>query len=551
MTSYPQGKRLLSVLQQFRHRDHWGFVIGITLLGVFLSVSARAAVFTVNSPFDVSDANPGDGVCETAPGNGVCTLRAAIEETNFVVGDDTIILPPNTYLLTQVAELTIFRFGNLTITGGGPSTTIIDGNKTVRPASGVLVMFVPGMTVNISGVTIRNGGSTSYAGVGGGINNSGTLALVNSTVSGNSATSGGGIENSGTLTLTNSTVSGNSAGPGAGGGIENSGTLILNNSTVSENSASGGGGISSGRGTLTLINSTVSGNRGGLGSAGGIGISGGGTLTLINSTVSGNSSGRGGGIINGSGTTLTLINSTVSGNNSGSSGGGIHHNAGILTVTNSTVSGNRANGDGGGIYNAVHSDTPNFFNSTITNNLANADSTGNESGGGVFNVGPATINFQNSIIAGNLRTFGGVNVASDCDGTINSNGFNLIGTATLCTVTDGGVTVADPLLGPLQDNGGPTQTHALLPGSPAIDAGNPNGCRDNLGTPLTTDQRGFPRPADGNNDNVAACDMGAFEHSSRLNQLGRRGSAGQPLRAGQGTLPPPLPRSSTQVRQSL
>ena len=133
----------------------WGSSSWITLLGVFLSASAQAATFTVNSPLDVMDANPGNGVCETAPGNGVCTLRAAIEEANALgAGDDTIILPPNTYLLTQVTELTIT--GNLTITGSGASTTIIDGNKSVRPNSGVLTINF-GATVNISGVTIGNG----------------------------------------------------------------------------------------------------------------------------------------------------------------------------------------------------------------------------------------------------------------------------------------------------------------------------------------------------------------------------------------------------------
>jgi hypothetical protein len=222
----------------------------------------------------------------------------------------------------------------------------------------------------------------------------------------------------------------------------------------------------------------------------------------------GNSGRFGGGIFNGAGTgTLTLTTSTVSGN-TGGIGGGIANN-GKLTLTNSTVSGNSANGEGGGIYNFVHQGTVNLFNSTITNNHANADFSGNESGGGVFNAGPpVTINFQSSIIAGN---FSGFAVASDCSGTINSNGFNLMGTTMLCTVTGGGVTVADPLLGPLQDNGGPTQTHALLSGSPAIDGGNPGGCRDNLGALLTTDQRGFPRPADGNHDSVAACDIGAYE----------------------------------------
>ena len=113
---------------------------------------AQAATFTVNSPFDAADANPGDAMCETAPGNGVCTLRAAIEEANTLgAGNDTIILPPNTYLLTLANELTIT--GDLTITGGEASTTIIDGNKS--PSRVLTINF--GITVSISGVTIRNG----------------------------------------------------------------------------------------------------------------------------------------------------------------------------------------------------------------------------------------------------------------------------------------------------------------------------------------------------------------------------------------------------------
>ena len=152
-------------LEQCGNKRCWGVAIGITLLGVFLSASAQAAVFTVNNPFDVSDASFGNRVWETAPGNGVCTLRAAIQESNASAGDNTIILPPDTYILTQVAELTIT--GNLTITGGGAPTTIIDGNKSVHADSGVL-RINSGAIVIISGVTIRNGGRTA----GGGIDNS-------------------------------------------------------------------------------------------------------------------------------------------------------------------------------------------------------------------------------------------------------------------------------------------------------------------------------------------------------------------------------------------
>ena len=118
------------LLEQCGNASRWDVVIRITLLGVFLSTSAQAAVFTVNSPFDVSDANPGNGVCETAPGNGVCTLRAAIQETNALPGRGRHGHPAAKHLSPDpnVTELTITS--DLTITGSGASTTIIDGNKT-------------------------------------------------------------------------------------------------------------------------------------------------------------------------------------------------------------------------------------------------------------------------------------------------------------------------------------------------------------------------------------------------------------------------------------
>ena len=316
--------------------------------------------------------------------------------------------------------------------------------------------------MNISGVTIRNGGT------GG---------------------SGGGIFNVGTLTLTNSTVSGNNA-DGDGGGIYN---------------ANGG--------TATLTNITVSGNNAGV-DGGGVFNDGGGTMTLTNSTVSGNNAGDdAGGIINDHGSTATLTNITVTGNNGGDGGGGIR-NAGTLTLTNSTVSGNKTGVDGGGIYN--FSGTVNSFNSTITENRSDADLNGTGIGGGVHNAAAGTFIFHNTILAGNFETqrLGSVFVATtgECDGTISSRRNNLMKSYDPghCTVS-GNPLLADPILGPLQDNGGATQTHALLAGSPAIDAGNPNGCLSSTGAPLQTDQRGFPRSTDGNGDGAANCDIGAFE----------------------------------------
>jgi hypothetical protein len=189
MTSDSQGKRLLHVSQQSGNRSRWGAVVTIKLLGVFLSASAQAAVFTVNTPSDGSfgaffDANPGDGVCETAPGNGICTLRAAIHEANALAGDDTIILPPNTYQLSiNLIDSALIIAGNLTITGGGATTTTIRGGVE----SQVLVIR-SGFAVNLSGITILGGGL-----FGSGIINGGTLTLTDSTVS---RASTGGISNS-------------------------------------------------------------------------------------------------------------------------------------------------------------------------------------------------------------------------------------------------------------------------------------------------------------------------------------------------------------------
>lgn len=236
--------------------------------------------------------------------------------------------------------------------------------------------------------------------------------------------------------------------------------------------------------------------------AGGGGILNWGTLRVNASTVSGNAaassySATGGGIYNSG--TLTINGSTLSGNTGTTSFiyGGAIYNDGTLAINNSMLSGNSANGfsggGGGGIYNTS---VVKINNSTLSGNSASPN------GGGICNSG--TVMLQNSIVA-NSPTGG------NCYGTTVSNGYNLSSDSTCNFSNTGDLNNIDPQLGPLQYNGGPTQTMVLPAGSPAIDAGNPGGCTDDQGRLLKTDQRGQPRP---DKQDTGGCDIGAYENPS-------------------------------------
>jgi len=239
-------------------------------------------------------------------------------------------------------------------------------------------------------------------------------------------------------------------------------------------------------GDLTLQNVTLS---GGSSSVGGGGVFNSGILSIENSTISGNTTNsRGGGIYNWYGN-LTIENSTISGNTA-NVGGGVHNSAGLLTITNSTISGNRAD-EAGGLSNT-------YFD---------------------YGFGPsaATLTVNNSLIAGNQATV--APETKNIGSIVNANNFNLFGTngnSGVSGFTPGPTDIVPSvslaqILGPLQNNGGPTQTHALIVGSPAIDAGKPGGCVDSTGALLTTDQRGFPRPFNG-----TICDIGSYEGPGEL-----------------------------------
>jgi len=260
--------------------------------------------------------------------------------------------------------------------------------------------------------------------------------------------------------------------------------------------------ISSSTAKVALSKLTI---RNGLASSSGAGILNWGTLTINASTISNNvargepNGGFGAGVTNTSTGTLTVNNSTFSGNRvSGAFGAGFGagiFNYGTATINNSTFTANTASGWGGAIGNEGNL---NINNSTISSNteIYIYGAIGNYTG---------TVILQNSIVANNA----GGNCYTRT--AITSHGYNLSSDGTCNFNNTGDLNNTDPKLGPLQNNGGPTQTMALPSGSPAIDAGNPNGCKDSNGSPLKTDQRGKPRP---DKEDTGGCDMGAYERQS-------------------------------------
>lgn len=287
-----------------------------------------------------------------------------------------------------------------------------------------------------------------------------------------------------------------------------SGIDVTVNAVTIQNGSRGLGGAIYSIGNLTLNNATVRNNISPFGPGGGIYQYIDGVLTLNNSTVSGNSApdGMGGGIYNLG--TVRLNNSTISGNYAHESGGGLANEGGAIYAINSTISANRTDLNGGGIAN-WHNGQVELYNVTLAANIADFDHNNSGSGGGIHNVLGATAVMRNSLIGNNANkeaVF--IFTPDDCAGSFSSGGYNLIEATTGCIISGlntGNKFGLDPKLGPLANNGGPTQTHAPQDGSPAIDAGNPGGCADGQGALLLIDQRGYVRPSGGQ------CDMGAVE----------------------------------------
>ena len=460
------------------------------------------SIYAVNSLADLMAAD------------GFITLREALQaaNTNAIVFDAPAGSATESDVITFAPELFTDGVNPLPgkITLGGTSLSLTDaaGVDIQGPGAELLTIDAANRSsvfqVELVGAKAALSRMTITGGSGGDVrNDGGIISVIDSIITGNSSgPSGGGIYSSGgTLSVINSTISGNSTGSDGGGIFSYGGTLSVINSTISGNSASSrGGGICSLGGTLSVINSTISGNSAGR-NGGGINSTS-GTLFIANSTISGNLGAVAGGGICGISTTVSIANSTISGNSAVQNGGGvsISDTNASLSVTNSTISGNSAGTDGGGIY--IYRCTP----SIITNSTIWGNSAANCGGGLYVSYGEPFL--HNSVVAGNL-----VGDSSQVSGTLApGSSYNLIGLSVgLSGIANGGngnqigdTTPLDPMLGPLQDNGGPTWTYAPLPGSPLVDAGGDANAIDSKGLSLVLDQRGLAR-------RFAGVDIGAVE----------------------------------------
>ena len=493
--------------------------------GTLAPVTVSLPIAPVAPPSPTSTPTPPTLIVTTTADSGPGSLRQALADAH----DGDIIgfaaaLNGQTITLTS-AQLVVDK----SITIYGPGSTLLTVKRGPQAPGFRIFDVMPGHIIEINGLTITSGyiadngggilndqstltiasctisGNTSSLGTGGSIHNSGTLTLVDSTVSNSQAYYGGnpngptgsGIANAGTMTIINGMVQSNYSNTGAGG-ILNKGMMTITDSTISGNSASSGhfGGYGGGivnLGKLTIQNSAISGNFAGgdLQGGDGGGIANGGALEILHSSIIGNrATTNGGGIAGG----CTITDSIVSNNRTfrePASGGGLSGDGFI--ITNCTIDSNQTDGDGGGI--AGNSSI--ITNCTISGNSATH-------GGGIAGGG----NIAHTTFSGNVVTQGGsaIHLTSPVElgntilkagssgttifvsgGTLTSHGYNLSSDNAAGLLTGPGDQInTDPLLGPLQSNGGPTFTQALLPGSPAIDTGDPN-----FTPPPLYDQRGF------------------------------------------------------------
>jgi len=509
-------------------------VVGSVLAGNYSGSGGQGAYY---------DGDGGDG------GSG-----SAVYNSSLLSVDDSVVLSN----FCGSGGSSGYAFGN---GGYGGSGAIAN--------AGSLVMANSLLAVNVGGVGGRgsiNGGPSGQGGDGGALYNVGpaflSACLISNNVSGQGGPAyiessggvggdGGGVFNASFLLLSNTVVCSNWTGAGAhadysgagyggngghGGGVYNSGDAFFFSSSVVANAvgATGGGNLSTdgadggglwNSGTMTFFGSTIASNA-----------AGSGAVEFLSSLWAG-TGGNGGGVYNAG--SLTLTECTIAGNSAGAGGAGTNQIIGFASYAGSGAPG----GNGGGICNQA---ALSLVACTFSGNAAGTGGAGADggyldpgggsggdggAGGGIYAAANSTALLWNSLVALNSPGLGGAagigstdgspgttSSTPDLSGVFISLGFNLVGQADVLSGMSNGVnndlvgTAANPinpLLSPLQANGGPTLTQALLPGSPAIDAGDDS----LLGPPenLTTDQRGSPRLSG------AHVDIGAFEYDGMLN----------------------------------
>jgi hypothetical protein len=531
-------QRLAQQSRGWRRRLRRQLAVGVTGAALLLAVAGAGAQIDPAAP---------DGTITVVNGqvnvlaNGQCSLIEAIQNANNKTngrpnadcaagnpsGADTINLPSNGLFTLNSAMVPDAEVGPIGLPWISTPMTINGNGSTIQRANSapdfrIMAVGQQG-NLTLNNTTVRNGflfiGDELYyqyyGKAGAGILNQGQLTISSSTIADNVA-----------MTTEYST---------AGGGIYNHGTLTITGSTIVDNVANGhiggsGGGIG-GSGDLTIIDSVISGNKGvasRFGYGGGVNTSG--SLTIVDSIFRDNQADAiyfaGGGAIVSYGiaeiTGSTFVDNTALSDYPYDNyvGGGAVWNRGAMTIANSTLTGNQSDNEGGGVAN--YGDLT-LINSTITNNS-----------NGVYarcwpSFGNSVTRLQRTLVSGN----GGNEVkriaGSGCTATVIANSHNLFGTSGNANVsgftpgpTDIVPTVGlSAILSPLANNGGPTQTHALPAGSPALDRAPNSSC---TAAPVNgVDQRGQPRNQNGSGAASAnECDVGAFE---------RAGSAPPPVGA--------------------
>jgi hypothetical protein len=384
--------------------------------------------------------------------------KAVISAAGITSGDRAFDVLANARLTLRNVEIT----GGSTQDSGGAVSIAKDANVVIEEST------IKGNVAAIDGGAIYNKGNLSIvqssiegnkALDGAGIANYNSAVISQSSITGNNAISGGAIYNRDNLILSDSNISGNSAT--FGGAVYNTGdSLNITGSTITSNSAlvAGGAVYNDGKAEIGKSNiaENISGERGG-----GIINLNNASLDVIATNVSGNQSKTGGGVDNFG--AANLLNSTFN-NNTANNGGGINNSGyGKAILVNATISGNNAATNGGGIANEAQLS---IINGTIVNNTSDSNNDSNGIGGGIFNAAGVSATLKNTIVA--------QNASNDLFGSFRGNGNNLIGNTagaggTIGTGSD--IINGNPLIGPLQNNGSGVLTHALLPGSGAIDKG--------------------------------------------------------------------------------